>query len=272
MTEQDYQYICKLLRDRSAIVLDDGKQYLVETRLAPMVRQLGLESISDLVQQVRSQGFSNGLATRIIEAMVTSETSFFRDHVPFEAMRTVVLPDLIERRKAERRLALWCAASATGQEPYSLAILMKEHFPQLEGWQVTFIASDLSSECLQRCREGLYSQIEVNRGLPAQLLLRHFKQQGNRWQLSADIRARVRFEQINLADRWPPLPRLDLVLLRNVMIYFDVDTKKRILGRIAQLLRPDGYLLLGGAETTINLDEAYRRVETIKTSVYQLRA
>jgi chemotaxis protein methyltransferase CheR len=269
MTEQDFEVIRKLLLERSAIVLEPGKEYLVQTRLTPLVRQLKLNSIGDLVAQLRSPA-GNGLCRQIVEAMVTTETSFFRDQHPFEALRKVVLPELIRRRREQRRLHIWCAASSTGQEPYSLAMLFREHFPELAGWKISFLASDVSREVLARAREGRFSQIEVNRGLPAALLVKYFDQHGTHWQVKQAIRSMVDFQEVNLAQPWPALPRLDLVLLRNVMIYFDVETKKAILGKLARLLLPDGYLFLGGAETTINLNDSYRRVEPLKAGCYQL--
>jgi chemotaxis protein methyltransferase CheR len=269
MTDQDFDFVRRLLRERSAIVLDEGKQYLVEARLAPLVRQHNLGSITELVARLRAAG-GNGLHLEVVEALVTNETSFFRDHHPFEALRKEVIPELMRRRASERRLHIWCAASSTGQEPYSLAMLLREHFPELARWQVTLRASDLSRDTLARAREGRYNQVEVNRGLPATLLLKYFQQHGTSWQLNAGIRAMVEFQQLNLAQPWPPLPPVDLVLMRNVMIYFDVPTKRTILGRVARLLRPDGYLLLGGAERTFNLDDSYRRVEHLKTGFYQL--
>jgi chemotaxis protein methyltransferase CheR len=269
MTDQDFDAVCGLLRERSAVVLDAGKQYLVEARLRPLVHELRLNSIGELVAQVRRHP-ANGLDRQIVEALVTTESSFFRDHHPFEGLRREVLPDLINRRRAERRLNIWCAASSTGQEPYSLALLIREHFPELAGWNVSLLASDLSRAVLARAREGRYNQIEVNRGLPAALLVRYFEQHGTSWQLKASIRGMVDFREINLAGAWPSLPRMDLVLLRNVMIYFEVETKKTILGRLARLLSPDGYLVLGGVETTLNLDDAYRRVEPVKGGFFQL--
>jgi chemotaxis protein methyltransferase CheR len=270
MTDQEFDAVRRLLREHSAISLDDGKQYLVQTRLAPLLRQRNLNSIAELLAQARGQS-DNGLHRQIVEALVTTESSFFRDHHPFEALRKVVLPDLIQRRRGERRLDVWCAASAHGQEPYSLALLIREHFPELVGWKLGLLASDLSREALARAREGRYNQIEVNRGLPAALLVRYFEQHGTDWQLRPAVRGMFEFSEINLARPWPNLPRMDLVLLRNVMIYFDVETKKDILGRVARLLRLDGYLLLGGAETTINLDDSYRRVEPLKSGYYQLQ-
>jgi chemotaxis protein methyltransferase CheR len=270
MTDQDFNYIRLLLWERSAIVLEPGKEYLVESRLMPLARQLNLASIGDLVNHLRTRPY-NGLHAQIVEAMVTTETSFFRDLHPFEALRKTVLPELMARRSGERRLSIWCAATSSGQEPYSIALLLWEHFPHLlAGWKVTLLATDLSREVLARAREGRYNQIEVNRGLPAGLLLKHFQQHGTSWQLNANVRNLVEFQELNLAQPWPSLPRMDLVLLRNVMIYFDVDTKKAILGRVARVLNPDGYLLLGGAETTFNLDDSYRRVEHLKTGFYQL--
>jgi chemotaxis protein methyltransferase CheR len=270
MTGQEFDYVRALLYERSAVVLEPGKEYLVETRLLPIVRQLNLASVGDLIRQIRTHP-ANGLESRVVEALVTTETSFFRDLHPFEALRKTVLPELVARRHGERRLNIWCAATASGQEPYSLALLLCEHFPDLvAGWKLTLLATDLSREMLARAREGRYNQIEVNRGLPASLLVKHFQQHGTSWQLNSNVRSLVEFQEINLAQPWPFLPRMDLIFLRNVMIYFDVDTKKAILGRVARLLKPDGYLLLGGAETTFNLDESYRRVEHLKTGFYQL--
>jgi chemotaxis protein methyltransferase CheR len=269
MTAQDFEYVCRLVRDRSAVVLEAGKEYLVEARLAPIVGQLQVGSISALVGRLRS-GPDDGLTARVVEAMVTTETSFFRDLHPFETLRKTVLPELIRRRADERRLSVWCAACSTGQEPYSLAILLREHFPDLAGWRVSILATDLSGEVLARAKEGRYTQAEVNRGLPAASLVKYFRQHGSMWELSEQVRRGVEFRELNLVRPWPVLPRMDLVFLRNVMIYFDVDTKKAILGQVARLLRPDGYLLLGGAETTLNLDDSFRRVESLKGGFYQL--
>ena len=269
MTPQDFEFVYRLVRDRSAVVLEAGKEYLVEARLTPVARNLNLGSIADLIGQLRA-GPDDGLRTRVVEALVTTETSFFRDHRPFETLRTTVIPDLIRSRANERRLEIWCAACSTGQEPYSLAILLREHFPVLLGWRVSILATDLSGEVLRRARGGKYTQLEVNRGLPAALLVKYFRQHGTEWELADGVRRAVEFREMNLGRPWPPLPRMDLVFLRNVMIYFDVDTKKAILGRVSRLLRPDGYLALGAAETTLNLDSSFRRVEALKGGFYQL--
>jgi chemotaxis protein methyltransferase CheR len=269
MTDQDFDYIRTILRDRSAITLEDGKQYLVESRLAPLVKEMKLGSISDLVVLLRAP-LSNGLQQQVVEAMVTTETTFFRDLHPFEALRKSVIPDLVRKRQNERRLNIWCAACSTGQEPYSVALVLREHFPELACWKVNILATDLSREVLARAREARYSQLEVNRGLPAALLVKHFRQHGSSWHLHDDLRRMVDFQELNLVRAWPPLPRMDLVFLRNVMIYFEVETKKAILGRMANVLQTDGYLLLGGAETTFNLNDSFQRVEQLKTGFYQL--
>jgi chemotaxis protein methyltransferase CheR len=269
MTDLDFDFIRKVLWERSAILLESGKEYLVETRLAPVLEQLKLNSVGELITRLRGRA-DNGLHRQIVEAMVTTESSFFRDHHPFETLRKVVLPDLAKRRRGNRCLNIWCAACSSGQEPYSIAMLLREHFPELAGWRISLLASDISQAVLARAREGRYHQIEVNRGLPATLLVKYFEQHGTDWQLRPGIRSMVDYQEINLARAWPPLPAMDLVLVRNVLIYFDVDTKKAVLGKLARLLKPDGYLLLGGAETTFHLDDSYQRVEPLKAGVYQL--
>jgi chemotaxis protein methyltransferase CheR len=269
MLDQDFEFIRKLLLERSAIVLEPGKQYLVEARLTPLARKLNLGSLEEFIATVRRQP-NNGLQTEIVEAMVTTETSFFRDVTPFEALRKTVIPELIQKRRAERRLNIWCAACASGQEPISVALMLRDYFPELTGWNVRLLTSDISREMLARAREGRYTQFEVNRGLPIALLVKYFQQHGTSWQLKDEVRRMVEFQEINLARTWPILPRMDLILLRNVMIYFDVETKKTILGRVASLLRPDGYLLLGSAETTFSLHASFQRVEQHKAGFYQL--
>jgi chemotaxis protein methyltransferase CheR len=266
MTDQEFDYIRKVLQERAAIVLEPGKEYLVESRLTPLARSLNLGSIGELVACMRADP---DLHPRIVEAMVTTETSFFRDRQPFDTLRKHVLPDLIKKRRADRALSIWSAACATGQEPYSVAMLMRTHFPELADWNITLLASDVSREVLGRAAQACFNQTEVNRGMSAAMLVRFFEQHGTSWQLRPEIVGMVKFQEINLALPWPALPRFDLILLRNVMIYFDVETKKAILARLGRLLRPDGYLLLGGAETTINLDDSYRRVEGLKSGFYQ---
>jgi chemotaxis protein methyltransferase CheR len=269
MIDWEFDVIRKLILERSGVVLEPGKEYLVESRLAPIVRQMNLNSIAELIAQLRFPS-GNGLEQRIVEAMVTTESSFFRDHHPFEALRKVAIPDLMNRRRDQRRLNIWCAASSTGQEPYSIALLIREHFSELTRWEVLILATDLSRQVLDRAREGRFNQIEVNRGLPAALLVKYFEQHGTEWRLKPAIRALVDFREMNLTQAWPILPLMDLILIRNVMIYFDVDTRKDILNRLQRVLRPDGYLLLGGTETTFGLDDSFARVEPLKAGLYQL--
>lgn len=269
MTPDDFEFVARLVRDRAALVLEPGKEYLVDTRLSPIARELKIGTVSDLVARLKA-GRDPGLQLRVVEAMLTTETSFFRDPATFDALRYSVLPELIARRAAERRLNIWSAASSTGQEVYSLALLLREHFPQLVGWTVSLLATDLSTDVLARARAGKFTQLEVNRGLPATLLVKYFRQQGTNWELTEDVRAAVQFREVNLTKPWPLLPRMDLILLRNVMIYFDIETKKAILRQAAEVLRPDGYLLLGGAETTMNLHDGFRRVEHRKAGFYRL--
>lgn len=269
MTPDDFAFVCRLVRDRSAIVLEPGKEYLVESRLTPVVRKYQLPSLGALVTKLRSPT-EQELRTRVVEAMVTTETSFFRDVTPFEGLRRTVLPELVAARAPERRLNIWSAACSSGQEAYSAAITIRDHFPDLASWQVSILATDISSDILEKARAGLYSQVEANRGLPATALVRHFRQEGTNWRLSDPVRRAVEFREMNLIRPWPALPRMDIVFLRNVMIYFDVDTKKAILARVARLLRPDGYLILGAAETTMNLDDSFRRVDGLKGGFYRL--
>lgn len=271
MNEHDYAFFAKLLLDHSALVLEPGKEYLLDMRLTPLLRKHGLDSLADLARKLRGAGASS-LIVEVIEAMVTTETSFFRDISPFETLRATVIPELIAARSSERRLNIWCAASSSGQEPYTLAILLKEYFPLLDDWKIHLVATDISREMLARCRAGRYSQLEVNRGLPIALLLKYFHQDGAYWELRQDIRSMVDFQQLNLMHPFPHMTTMDLILLRNVMIYFEVETKKMILQRMVKALRPDGYLILGGAETTFNLEDRFQRVEHLKSGFYRVRA
>lgn len=272
MDTADFEFVRDLVRKRSAIVLENEKSYLVESRLMPLARKEGFTSISEVVAKLRQNGFTT-LHSKVIEAMTTNETSFFRDVAPFEALRKVILPELTAKRLASRNLRIWCAASSTGQEPYSLAMLIREYLPQLTNWNIRILATDLSTQVLEKARTGCFNQIEVNRGLPASFVVKYFDRQGMNWQLKPLIRDMVEFKQLNLIETWPPLTDqdFDMVFIRNVLIYFDVQTKKDILGRIRRLLRPDGYLFLGGAETTFNLDDSYVRTEIEKASVYRLK-
>lgn len=271
VTAEDYAFVAKLLRERCALVLEPGKEYLIKARLTPVAQRNNLGTVPLLINRIRREG-NYGLVTEVVEAMVTTETSFFRDIHSFETLKKTVLPDLIECRRTQRQLNIWCAASSSGQEPYSIALLLKEHFPQLATWRVNISATDISQEMLERSRAGRYSQIEVNRGLPTPLLLKWFRQQGVHWQLDDQIRSMISFSQLNLAQPWPAMPTWDLVLLRNVMIYFDNVVKIEILRRIARILGKDGYLLLGGSETTFGLDDSFVRIVSLQSGYYQLKS
>ncbi|HTS69356.1 MAG TPA: protein-glutamate O-methyltransferase CheR [Terriglobia bacterium] len=271
LSQPDFNYIRRLVLDQSAIVLEEDKGYLVESRLLPLARQEGFASLGLLVRRMQAEPF-HGLHRRAVEAMTTNETSFFRDFHPFEALRKSVLPQLMARRAAASELAVWCAACSSGQEPYSLAILIRENFPQLASWKIRILATDLSSEILARAREGRFSQLEVNRGLPASLLVRYFQKRGCDWYLRDDIRGMVDFQIVNLAGTWPFLLPVDIVMIRNVLIYFGVETKKQILGKIRRVLKPDGYLFLGAAETTFSIDDSYDRVQLERATCYRIRA
>lgn len=268
MSPSDFQYVCRLVRERSAIVLEPGKEYLVESRLAPLVKALGLSSIEGVVQGLRIDP-GGELIEKVVEAMTTNETLFFRDKHPFESLRDCVLPEAIERNRASKSLNIWCAASSSGQEPYSVCMTMREHFPELLDWDVKFIASDISKNMLERVRVGAYSQLEVNRGLPAQLLVKHFVKDGATWQVKPELRAMLELRQINLCDHWFALPRFDIVMIRNVLIYFDAEMKREIMEKIRGLLKPGGVMFLGGSETTINIDDEFERVRQGSTWVYR---
>jgi chemotaxis protein methyltransferase CheR len=267
ITAKDFEFIRDLVRRRSAIVLDAGKEVLVDSRLSLLARREGIDSVEELMTRLYSD--PNGpLPTLVVEAMTTNETLFFRDIFPFEMCRTSILPEIFKRRDVEKRLTIWSAGCSSGQEPYSLAIMLKEHFPQYQGWSIRLMACDLSTEMVHRAREGRFSQFEVNRGLPAKLLVKYFHQKGIDWQVREDIRRMVEFTELNLAETWPILPYMDIIFLRNVLIYFDVETKKNILTQARKILRSDGYLILGTAETTFNLDDSFDRFQSEKAWCY----
>lgn len=265
----DFGYLRQLVRQHSAVVLTADKEYLAELHLGKLAQSEGFDSIAALVAYLRTQTFSD-LHFRAIELLVTTETSFFRDVYPFDALKNFVLPELIERRNNERSLNIWCAACSSGQEPYTIAMLVREQFPILLNWNLRLIASDFSSQILTRARQGRYTQLEINRGLSPSLRDKYFQQQDNKWQIASNIRQMVEFRQINLIDSLSSLPAMDIIFLRNVLIYFDTETKKTILAKVRSLLKPDGYLFLGGGETTLHLDDAFERVQIEKSVCYRL--
>jgi len=269
ITDNDRMYFRDLILTRSAIVIEPEKDYLLLARLEPIAKEEGLTSLEELTQKLRTTP-SGELHKKVVEALTTNETSFFRDVHPFEALTDHVLPTLLEQRDNSKALSFWCGASSSGQEPYTISMILREHFPQLATWDVKFVATDISTQMLNKCREGKYSQLEVNRGLPAQLLIKYFDKKGMGWRIKEDLRNMIEFRELNLAGTWPLLPKMDIVFLRNVLIYFDIEMKKDILRKIREVLKPDGYLFLGGAETTLNLNDDFVRVPFNGTSCYRL--
>jgi chemotaxis protein methyltransferase CheR len=253
----EYEFLRKLLKDRSGLVLSSDKQYLLESRLLPIVRQLDLGSIGGLVAKLRAPG-AEALTVQVVEAMTTNETFFYRDKIPFDNFSEAVMPALIAARGSQRRIRVWCAAASSGQEPYSLAMCLKEMAAKLAGWRVDIVATDISRDVLEKANAGIYSQFEVQRGLPVQHLIKYFVQKGETWQITPDIRAMVDFRPFNLLNDFTPLGTFDVVFCRNVLIYFDQPTKLDILNRIARVMPKDGYLMLGAAETVVGLTEAFK--------------
>jgi chemotaxis protein methyltransferase CheR len=255
VTPLDYEFLRRLLKERSGLDLSSDKQYLVESRLIPLARRVGLSGIPELV--ARLKGGTDPLTAEVVEAMTTNETFFFRDKIPFDHLKEAVLPTLVQARAGRRSLRIWCAASSTGQEPYSIAMCVKE-FAGLSGWRVEIVATDLSLAVLEKSKSGLFSQFEVQRGLPIQMLVKYFTQAGELWQLNADIRGMVQHRQLNLLQDFSHLGTFDVIFCRNVLIYFDQDTKIGIFERMSKMLEPDGVLALGAAESVVGITDAFK--------------
>lgn len=271
LAASDSSFLCSLVRERSAIVLDETKSYLIESRLTPIVRRENMGQLDVLVKRLRALPYGP-LHETVVEAMTTNETSFFRDVHPFNAFRTTILPRLREENRDARKLRIWSAACSSGQEPSSLAMLLDQHAPDLlQGWDVSIVGTDLSNRILERAREGLYTKLEVNRGLPAPLLARYFEADGAMWRLKPAIRARVEYRTLNLIGLWSRLPfDLDVVFLRNVLIYFDDDVKRTILTKLKRVMRPGGYLFLGASETTRTLSTDFELESDGRANWYRL--
>lgn len=257
MTPQDYAYLSKLLNERSGLHLAGDKQYLIESRLLPVARQNNCGSIGDLVAKLK-QFAEEPLRQRVTEAMTINESFFFRDKTPFERFQDTVLPQMQKLRAATKRIRIWCAAASTGQEPYSLAMMFKQAEQEFAGWKIEIVATDISADVLEKAKAGLYTQFEVQRGLPIQLLLKYFKQDGDQWRIAQELRDMVQYRQHNLLDDFAMLGMFDVIFCRNVLIYFDQPTKIDVFGRMQKITEPDGYLFLGAAETVIGLTDAYR--------------
>jgi chemotaxis protein methyltransferase CheR len=252
----EYDFLRKILKDSSGLDLSADKHYLIESRLLPLARKAGLPGIGELVQLMK--GGSAAMTAQVVEAMTTNETFFFRDKIPFDHFRDSIMPEILRARAARRSIRIWCAAGSTGQEPYSLAMCLKQISGALTGWRVEILATDLSQEVIEKSKAGLYSQFEVQRGLPIQMLVKHFKQVGELWQINADVRAMVTHRQVNLLHDFSQLGSFDVIFCRNVLIYFDQETKVDIFRRLGKVTEADGFLVLGAAETVVGLTDAYK--------------
>jgi chemotaxis protein methyltransferase CheR len=268
LSAQEFAYVSDLVRRSSAIVLETGKEYLVEARLLPLARQAGVPTVSEYVTRAQHRPEPD-THEKIVDALTTNETSWFRDGEPFQALTASVLPDLMPTRSSNRTLRVWSAACSSGQEPYSLAMVLQENLPA--GWTYDITATDISQEMLARAEAGRFTQLEMNRGLPAHMLVRHFERDGTHWRVSGSLRNHITFKRLNLAVPLPPMPQFDIVFLRNVLIYFDVETKREVLSRASAVMRPDGWLFLGSAETTIGIDDRFERIAAGRSSAYRLR-
>lgn len=267
VTEQQFSKLSTLLKEETAVVLGSGKEYLVESRLSWIARQEGFASLSELIEAVLGRS-DEALNRRVLLALTTNETSFFRDLVPFELLKTKLLPELIARRASSKTITIWSAGCSTGQEPYSIAMLIRDAFPTLGSWNIKILASDLNPGVLERAKDGVYSSLEVNRGLPARHLVRFFSQVSDCFKIRAEIRSMVEFFEQNLTDLWS-VPKVDMLFLRNVLIYFDMVTKQGILERVKNVLVQDGYLFLGNAESPFRIVDGFSKVDGA-SNIYRL--
>lgn len=258
MRPEDFDFIAKLLKDRSGLVITRDKSYLLESRLTPVARKRGLKGLEDLVASLRTAG--EDLLREVTEAMTTNESFFFRDIKPFDQFKAVVLPQILASRASRKSFRIWSAACSSGQEAYSLAMILKEEGARLAGWKIEIVGTDISTEMLEKAKAGLYSQFEVQRGLPIQLLVKYFKKNNEMWQIDPAIRAMVQYREYNLLHDLKPLGQFDVVFCRNVLIYFDQPTKTRVLDNISKIVPDDGLLYLGGAETVLGISDKFKPV------------
>jgi len=268
LSQAEFTFVSTLVRKEASIVLAPGKEYLVEARLIPVARAVGAANVNEFLGELQRRP-NPANQRKIIDALTTNETSWFRDREPFAALTDVVLPELVKARSATRKVRLWSGASSSGQEAYSLAITLQEALPA--GWSYEIMGTDISTEMIKRAETAEYSQVEVNRGLPASQLVQYFERAGAHWRITSQLRKNVSFKLMNLTAPLPAMQPFDIIFLRNVLIYFDVATKRTVLQNMAKLLRPDGWLFLGAAETTIGIDDNYERVAAGRTSAYRVR-
>lgn len=271
VSQEDFRFIAGMLLRESGVVLESDKDYLIEARLEPLAKREGLESFAELVALLRKHPH-RPLIKKMVSALTTHTTSFYRDLHPFEALQEGILPELIQSRTSTRALNFWSAACSTGQEPYSIACMISEHFPELKSWTNYFLATDISVDTLDQARRGSYRLSEINRGMPAKQLLKYFTQTAGEWLVQDEIRRSIDFREMNLASDWPPIPQMDIIFMRNVLIYFGVATKKKILHQTLRVLKPDGYLILGAPETTLGLEDGFEPVTVGKSMVFRKTA
>ena len=271
LSMDDFEFVRALVRSQAGIVIEVHRQYLVESQLVALVRREGIDSVQSLIARLRAAS-GDPMESKVIDALSPDETAFFRDSRHFDLLRKVIIPAAIVAGRKDRVLNIWCAATATGQEAYSILMLVQEHFPELLEWNFRLLATDLSAESLQRARTGKYSRIEANRGLPAPLLVKNFMRQGIEWEISETLRERVDFQRLNLVCEWGGLPTLDIVLLRHVLTHVDAETEREILTRIGRFMRPGGVLLLGGEETLREPTSEFEAVTIEGTLHYRFRA
>lgn len=268
----DFKYISNLVYKNAAIVLDTKKDYLVEARLTTLIREEGISDTKTLFDKLRAPR-GEQLQSKVVDAMTTNETSFFRDNHPFEELRLKILPALIKNREKEKKLTIWCAACSSGQEPYTIAMVLHSYFKHLRSsnWKIKIIASDISDKMLATAKSGNYNQIEINRGLPLGMRDRFFTKNGNSWTIIDELRNSIEFKKINLVERLIGLPRLDIIFIRNVLIYFDMETKAAILSKMANLMYPDSVLYIGSSETIIGVTDKLERISTSRSSIFQIK-
>jgi len=262
MTPADFDFVSQMLKRRSGLILPPDKMYLLESRMGPIARKHGLVGLDAIAAKLKAG--DEPLARDVTEAMTTNESFFFRDKTPFDHFEKLMLPELLKARANTKRLRIWCAAASTGQEPYSLAMILKEKAALLKDWKIDIVGTDLSNEVLTRAKEGVYSQFEVQRGLPVQMLVKYFTKDKEQWRVKDDVRSMVQYQPLNLLDAFIGLGSFDIIFCRNVLIYFDEAMKRNILERMALLLPADGYLLLGAAETVVGITTAFSPIEAAR--------
>ena len=271
LTVSCYPFLRDLVFEYSGIVLSDEQEYLVESRLGPLSKEYGLNSGHELIEKAKSAP-DEDLNRRMVEAMATGETSWFRDIHPFDTLKDFILPDLIDRRRNRRSLSIWSAAASTGQELFSVAMILDSFFPETNGWELKMLGTDYSAASIERAKRGVFTSLEMNRGLPAMMLAQYFNREGPKFKIDDSIRSKVRFQTLNLVYDWLPPSTYDLILLRNVLLYFNTPTKQKVLASVWSKVETDGYLLLGSTETTLGLADSILPSQHDGATFYQKRS